>query len=63
MDFLFELEFNKFKDYQHLEPTYLNFIFIFGLITLIGSFIQIYMFLKKKNKKKEDLNIELNFKN
>ena len=41
----------------------MNFIFIFSLITLIGAFIQIYLFLMKKNKKKEDLNIELNFKN
>lgn len=61
LDFLFTLEFNKFKDYQHLEKSYINFLVIFGLFTLIGAFCQIYFFLNKK--KKEDMNIELNFRN
>ena len=63
-DFLFELEFNKFEDIKHLDPTYVNFIMIFVLITLIGAFTQMILFKRKKSKsKKDNLNLELNFNN
>jgi len=60
-DFLFELEFNKYRDIQNLEPQYINFLVIFFLTSMLGAFIQIQLFLNK-SKKKEDMNIELNFK-
>lgn len=64
-DFLFELEFNKFSDMKQLDPVYVNFIMIFGLITLIGAFTQMILFKRKKEKKnkKDNLNLELNFNN
>lgn len=64
-DFLFELEFNKFNDLKSLDPVYVNFIMIFGLITLIGAFTQMILFKRKKSKKnkRDNLNLELNFNN
>lgn len=60
-DFLFELEFSRFKDIQNLESQYINFLVVFFMMSALGAFIQVYFFVNKK--KKQEIDIELNFKN
>lgn len=59
-DFLFEMKFTRFKDYTNLETQYINFLVIFVLFVLTGSFLQTFFFL---NRNKREIDIELNFKN